>query len=151
MQGTVDKLWRNQRPDGSEYWVLSIDGQRYSAFEPDLMRGIEAGHRVEFAFTQSRGHRNLTALKRLSPGPGDTSTLPSPSPEALRIVRTSCLRTAAELLSGSTMLPEQKLLAAAKMAERLEEHVLGKPSPVARSQNSAATGSQPKREEKNGR
>ena len=124
VQGTVDSIRRNERPDGSEYWVLSIGGQRYSAWDSDLVEGVQAGDRVEFAFTNAGRYRNLTALKRLAPAEPASAALAA-VPESLRIVRMNCLRTAAEMLHNTSLLPEQRLSTAIALAERLERHVLG--------------------------
>ena len=124
MQGTLDSIRRSERSDGSEYWVLSIGGQRHSAWDSDLVEGVEAGDRVEFAFTNAGRYRNLTALKRLAAADPATAAL-APVPESLRIVRMNCLRTAAEMLNNTALLPEQRLSTAIALAERLERHVLG--------------------------
>ena len=109
MQGTVDKIWHNHRADGSEYWVLSIDGQRYSTWDKNMIADVQKGDSVEFAFTDSGRYRNLTALKRLSGSPFPTAGKMAPSPESLRTVKMNCLRTAAEMLKDTTLLPEQKV------------------------------------------
>jgi len=125
MQGTVNRIWHNQRADGSEYWVVSVDGLRYSTWDENLVRGIREGDTVEFAFNRSGRYRNLTALKRASPPPFTTADKLVPSPKSLRIVRMSCLRTAAEMVKDSTLLPEQKVSLVLTIAQRLEKHVLG--------------------------
>jgi len=124
VQGTVDKIWHNQRADGSEYWVLSIDGQRYSTWDKNMIAHIREGDPVEFTFTDSGRYRNLTALKQLSGEPFITTDRMAPSPESLRTVKMSCLRTAAEMLKGTTLLPEQKVSLAINMAQMLESYVL---------------------------
>jgi len=43
----------------------------------------------------------------------------------------SCLRTAAELVSGANMMPDQKASLAISVAEKLEKHVLRGPVAVA--------------------
>ena len=45
-------------------------------------------------------------------------------PESRRIVRMNCLRTAAEMLKDSTLLPEQKLSLVTSIAGSPEQHVL---------------------------
>ena len=65
MRGTIDRLWNNDREDGSKYWVLSIDGQRYSTHDADLVRDVQPGDNVEFSFTTSGRFRNLVSLKKL--------------------------------------------------------------------------------------
>lgn len=127
VQGTVSKIWHNQRADGSEYWVLLIDGQRYSTWDSNLIANIEEGDSVEFAFTHSGRYRNLTALKRLPGSPFITADKLIPSAGTLRSIRMSCLRTAAEMLKDTTFLPEQRVSLSIAMAKRLENHVLGSP------------------------
>lgn len=124
VQGTVDKIWHNQRADGSEYWVLSIDGKRYSTWDKNMVAHIREGDSVEFTFTDSGRYRNLTALKRLSGSVPTTVDKMAPRPESLRTVKMNCLRTAAEMLKDTTLLPEQKVALAINMAQELENHVL---------------------------
>ncbi len=121
--GTVDKIWHNHRADGSEYWVLSINGKRYSTWDKNMVEGVQEGNWVEFAFTDSGRYHNLTVLKRLSGSASGTEKI-APSPEALRMVKMSCLRTAAEMLKDTTLVPEQKVLLAMEMARKLESYIL---------------------------
>jgi len=127
MQGTVNKVWHNHRADGSEFWVLSVDGQRYSTWDRSLIKDVREGDPVEFAFTHSGRYRSLTALKRLPGPPSITSDRLGPSPASLRIVRMNCLRTAAEMLKDTTLLPEQKVSLSIAMAKTLEKHVMSPP------------------------
>jgi len=48
-------------------------------------------------------------------------------PEAIRIVRMNCLRTAAELIKDANTLPDRKLAMVMTAAEQLEQHVLRPP------------------------
>jgi hypothetical protein len=124
VQGTVDKLWRNERPDGSKYWVVSIDGKRYSTWNEQLIRNLTPGDEVAFSCTTSGRHHTLMALKRVGqPRRAKPETLVA-SRTSRPIVRMSCLRTAAELLRGSNLLPEQRLAACVTFSQRLERHVL---------------------------
>ena len=66
MPGAVNKCWRNQRPDGSQYWVLSIDGKRYSTLSCELVSDIREGDGVEFSFHTSSRYRKVAAIARLS-------------------------------------------------------------------------------------
>lgn len=124
MQGTVNRIWHNRREDGSEYWVVSIDGQRYSTWDGDMLANVHQGDSVEFAFARSGHFRNLTALKPVQPAAFVTADTLQISAESLRIVRMNCLRTAAEMLKDTTYLPEQKVALAIEMAAKLEGHVL---------------------------
>ena len=124
MQGTVGKIWHNHRTDGSEFWVLSIDGERYSTWDRNLIVNIQEGDLVEFTYDQSGRFRNLKALNRLSRSPFMTADLLTTSPESLRIVRMNCLKISAELLKDTTMLPEQKTSMTIAMSKKLEENIL---------------------------
>lgn len=124
VQGTVNKIWHNRRPDGSEYWVVSVDGQRYTTSRRDLVEGIQEGDRIELSLYNSGRYRRIAALARLPHTAFVTADRLLPNPESLRIIRMNCLRTAAEMLKDTTLLPEQKLAMAITVAERLEQHVL---------------------------
>ncbi len=123
----MDKIWHNQRTDGSEYWALSINGERYTIWEKDLIADIKEGDLVEFAFTFSGRYRNLTGIRRLASSAFTTADKLVSDPTSLRITRMNCLRTAAEMLKDTTLLPEQKVSLAITMAQQLENHVLGNP------------------------
>ncbi len=125
--GKVDNVWKNERADGSEYWVVSIDGKRYSTWDGTVAGNVQSGDPVEFAFTTSGRYRNLTALKRAPVGSAPADELVQLPPEPVRIIRMNCLRTAAEMLKDSTLLPEQKASMAIALAARLEAHVLFAP------------------------
>ena len=117
MHGTVENVWENTREDGTVYWVLTIDGRRYSAFDPDLVQDVGPGDRVEFSYTSSGRYKNLLAIRRLTDQPEHPS-------ETVRIVRMNSLRTAAELLRDSSLTPDQRAVAAIDIAEKLECHIL---------------------------
>lgn len=125
MRGTVDKVWHNHRADGSEHWVLSIDGKRYGTWKKEMVSDVEPGDTVEFMYAPSGRYRNLTALYVVRKAGFRTADELAVSPESMRIVRMNCLRTAAELLDGANMLPERKVSQALAIAKRLEKHVTG--------------------------
>lgn len=127
VKGTVNRIWHNRKPDGSGYWVLSIDGQQYSTWDRNLARNIEQGDLVEFLFTESGRYRNLTFLKRLGSAGFATADKLLVSPESLWIVRMNCLRTATEMISEASLLSDQKICRVISIAKRLEDHVLRSP------------------------
>lgn len=135
MQGTVEKIWCNQQQDGTQYWVLSIDGTRYSTFNKEFVEDISEGDWVEFSLFNSGRYRRIAALARLPHTAFVTADRLLPNPESLRVIRMNCLRTAAEMLKDTTLLPEQKLAMAITVAERLEQHVLRPPRSDAQQQS----------------
>ena len=123
MHGIVDKIWRNHRTDGSEYWVLCIDNERYSTWDRNHMENLQEGDAVEFAYTQSGRYRNLISLQRQPPTP-TTTAFPQTPPEPAHLkFRLNCLRITAELLQGHPGLPEEKLQLALHLAKRLEQQL----------------------------
>ena len=134
MQGIVDDIQRKERTNGAEYWIVSISGQRYSAWDKKTFEDVLAGDQVDFTFTTSGRYRNLKSMRRLPPASFVTADNLLLAPEPLRIIRMNCLRTAAEMLRESTLLPEQKLALVQTMAERLEQHVLRPPATGTRQQ-----------------
>ena len=130
MYGRLEKIWHNRRADGSEYWVLSIDNQRYTVSNRDLIRNIHDGDFVEFAFTSSGRYRTIITLKRnVMKGREERD---QPCPETHRDTRLHCLRTAALLVQDSDVTPERKPKLAMDVARKLERYAGGNPTTVDR-------------------
>ena len=127
VKGKVSRIWHNLGADGSEYWVLSIDGQRYSTWDNNMISNVHEGDLVEFAFSPSGRYRNLTALNRLPAPPFTIANKVMISPESLRVVRMNCLRTAAEMLNEASLLYDQKSETVITVAKKLENFVLSSP------------------------
>ena len=117
-RGTIESIWHNRRADGSEYWVLMIDGKRYSTFDPEHVSYIQEGDSVEFSFLQSGSYRNLIALKPLG------TAVPAIPANFIRRARAHCILAASLLLANSSQPPEQKAGIAVEMAKKLEGYVL---------------------------
>jgi hypothetical protein len=125
MLGKVDRVWQNEREDGSTYWAIRIDGVRYTTWDRKLAEGIQPGDPVEFAFTNAGKYRQLTALRRTSEtAPGNADRAQTSVRRTCK-VRLSCLRTAAALVADTNLQPEQRASLAIALADRFEQHVLG--------------------------
>jgi len=125
MRGRVERISRSERPDGSEYWIVTIDGRRYCTWDRSHVEGIREGDAVEFAFTRSDRSCNLTAMRPLGlPGFVRADRLLSRSASP-RFVRMNCLRTAAELIQGLNALPDRKAAVAVETARTFEAYVMG--------------------------
>ena len=117
-RGTIERIWHNRRTDGSEYWVIKIDGKTYGTFDPEHVSYIQEGDTVEFSFSQSGKYRNLIAIKPLN------STFSPVSEEVFRNVRTHCIIAASLLLVNAPQQPEQKAYLALEIAQKLEKYAL---------------------------
>jgi len=116
MKGTIEKIWENQRKDGEKYWVLAIDGQRYSVWEESLLAGLNPGDAVDFSYTTSGRYKKITRMARAEELQEKRSR---------EIVRMSCIRSAAELVANSEDSPEKKAELVLKLARQFEQHILG--------------------------
>lgn len=106
MKGTIERIWENQRKDGEKYWVLQIDGQRYSVWDANLLENLSAGDVVDFSYITSGRYKKITRIAR-------AEELQEKRSRA--IARMSCIRSAVELVAGSEGTPEK----------RFEQHILG--------------------------
>jgi len=120
VEGTLENIRRGSREDGSEYWVLTIDGKKYSTYDSEHVSYIQEGEKVEFSYTYSGSFKRIIAIRRLGSGQIEART----RPEALRIVRMNCLRTAAEMIRDAEVTPGGRADLVIVIAKRLEEHVL---------------------------
>lgn len=119
-KGKIEKIWENKTRDGTPYWVLAINGDRYSAFEQEMLHGLQEGDEIEFDWKQAGRYRNLAELRKLSASRAD-----APYDRDLSIVRMSCLRSAAELLAYQRLGLEKKGELVVDLAARFEAYVLG--------------------------
>lgn len=118
MRGRINKIWENSSKEGQKYWVLSIDGKRYSVFDGDYVDGLEEGSVVEYDANKKGKYNNITALKKIQVD--DDSYL---SRKDEQIIRMSCLKSASELLSGIDMEPDKKADAAIGVARKFQRYV----------------------------
>ena len=118
VQGKVNKIWHNRRTDGSEYWVITIDGKRYGTFDPEHVSYIQEGDAVEFSCSQNGSYWNLIAIKPLNPKFSPISE------KTFRKVRTNCIIAASLLLMNSPQQSEQKTDLALEIARKLEKYTL---------------------------
>ena len=121
-QGTIEKIWENETRDGKPYWVLKIDGERYSAFDEDAIGVLHEGDHVGFQWKQAGKYRNLAAIKRCRANNAGSA---NGYDHQLSIVRMSCLKSASELLASYQKVPpERRVDMALEWARRFEEYVL---------------------------
>jgi hypothetical protein len=121
MRGTIEKLWEREDRNGRRYFLLEIGGQRYSLWDEDLMDGLGEGIPVEYQWKQAGKYRNLTSVKR----DGRYRPLPGPERRDRDMVRMSCLKSAASLLSSSDLPPDEKGDVTLDLAKQFEKYILG--------------------------
>ena len=46
MEGKVEKIWENEK-NGKKYWVMAIDGERYSVWDVKYINCISEGSVVD--------------------------------------------------------------------------------------------------------
>ena len=119
MKGKIDKIWENESKDGKKYWVLSINGKRYSVWDEDYLNGVDEGAMVEYNWKKSGKYQNITELRKIR------SEDPYLIQKDEQIVRMSCLKSASELLSGMDMEPEKKADMAIGIARKFQKYVKG--------------------------
>ena len=74
MQGRVGKSWENDG-NGRPYWVLQIDGERYTTWNRKSLEGVQEGSLIEYEYKQSGKYRNISSLAPVStPDEGDEPT-----------------------------------------------------------------------------
>jgi hypothetical protein len=116
MQGTIKRIWENQSKKGETYWVLLIDGKRFSLWDRNLLQGLKEGERVDFLWKHDRQYKKIININTLSNG----------NEKDIQIIRMSCIRSAAELLSDMILSLDEKSEVAINLARQFESYVLGK-------------------------
>jgi hypothetical protein len=133
MKGEIEKIWKNQTPDGRKYNVLQIAGVRYSLWEGDYLDKLSEGQTLEFDFRESGEFKNISKIydpagaKKQS----ENSDLP-PEPKgnddqqgqkARQIVRMSSLRSASQILNGSRIPAGERAEKTIEIAKKFEKYI----------------------------
>jgi hypothetical protein len=122
MQGTIEAIYENEGRSGRTYWVLSIDGQNYSVWDPDLINGLNSGDRIEYRWRKSGNFKNITELERLEA----TSENSNPDGKQDQIVRMTSLKYASLLVGNDTDIDlGDKPELALDIAKRFERYIKG--------------------------
>lgn len=121
MKGTIEKIWQNKTKDKKDYWVLSIDGERYSVWEPDYMKDVKEGLSVEYEWTQSGEFKKITVM-------GVTGAKPKSSVKLgykdQQIVRMACLKSASTLVSNTELTSGERAEVALDLARKFERYIV---------------------------
>lgn len=119
MQGKIDKIWENESKEGKKYWVLSINGDRYSVWDENYLNGIDEGSFVEYSWKKSGRYKNIMNLKKIRHELDDSTF----NQRDEQITRMSCLKSASKLLSGIDMEPDKKADMAIGIARKFQKYV----------------------------
>jgi hypothetical protein len=119
MNGRIQKILE-KRDKG--YWLVNIDGQSYSVWDPKYLTDLKTGDGVEYEWKESGKFRNITNLKKLdlTPDP-DNSQQPD---RDLKIIRMSCLKSATCLLPHMPDEVTDRMDYVMSAARKFEEYVL---------------------------
>jgi hypothetical protein len=124
MQGRIEKIWENETKGGKTYWVLEIDGEKYSVWKPSYLEGIGEGDWVEYEFKESGDFRNITQLELCEPEEFGQAKARF-SPETIRVTRATSLRYAIDLAATDQELDSQgKAEFVLETAPKFEQYIL---------------------------
>ena len=107
MRGKIERIWENHTKNGEKYWVLFISGKNYSVWDSSVIEGLSEGAEVEYEFKRSGKYNKITDLKVIQE-PAQSGQAPAQDTRELRIIRMSCLRSAAEIISPYNLDLEEK-------------------------------------------
>lgn len=126
----MERIWENER-NGKPYWVLRINGERYTVWNPKLLEGIQEGSLVAYEFKRSGNYRHITRLIPV-PEPGETGAGSAGlylNERDARMVRMSALRSAAQLIYTIEMRWEEKVESTLQLAREFERYIMGQLPP----------------------
>ncbi len=119
MKGVIEKVWDKLDRKGGRYLVLQIAGERYSLWDEQRMNGLEEGIVVEYEWKQAGRYKNISTIE-LDP---DYSATHRAQKRDRDVVRMSCLKSAAALLSSADADPEKKGQLTLDLARQFERYV----------------------------
>ena len=66
MRGMIESIERKSKGD-KVWWLLTIDGQKYSYWNAEQMATLKSGQTIEFDFVQKNNFKNITGIIELPP------------------------------------------------------------------------------------
>ena len=129
MRGKVERIWRSKLDNGI-YWILSIDGQRYTYGRHELPGGMREGSQVDYLYRETEGYRSLSRLSVIGQRTQGSRQRESPSRDYQserdrRLFRASCLRSATQMIYEIDMKWEDKVRETLNLAKQFERYVIG--------------------------
>jgi len=125
MKGIIDKIWKNKTDDGKPYFVLKIEGEKYSVWDNKYMEGLDEGAAVEYESTQSGKFKKITDMRKIElEARFEPPERKSRDRNGEEIVRMSCIRSAAALVADFGAPPEEKAEITLGLARKFEKYVI---------------------------
>ena len=118
MLGTIERIFENKTQKGKRYWVLKINGKRYSVFDRGIVENVSEGQLVDFLYRTDGNYRTITSLEN-----ANSSARTLQRQKSQHIARMSCLKNAIELLSGYKMKIDERVGLTLEIAHRFEEEL----------------------------
>jgi len=123
MKGIIDKIWENKTKEGKRYWVLNIGGENYSVWDKRHMEGLQEGIAVDYDWSQSGDFRKVTGIRKLD-APPYLDPEDRIDGRSQQIVRMSCIKSAAALVSSAEADPDEKGEITIGIARKFEKYVV---------------------------
>ena len=74
MIGIIDQIEKKMAKNNKAYHALTVDGERYSVWDAEIVKNCKEGDTVEIEWGQSGDFKNLTSLKVVAGGSGVVPT-----------------------------------------------------------------------------
>ena len=122
MKGEVERVWKNRTFDGREYCVIQVNGEKYSLWDDRYFDRIQEGQEIEFDFRDSGDFKNITRIGEPSEQqPFDRTDYDQERQNS--IIKMSCLKSAAQILSGSKIPYKNRADRAIEIARKFEKYI----------------------------
>ena len=125
MRGTIEGIVERTSRSGKRYWLVTIDSNRFYAWEPKYAKSFDSGQMVGYEWRDSGDYRSITSMEMVTDdGQEAEPNYPPMDPRDMRIVRMSCLRSAAEVLQGYGRDDSEVDETVLDMAREFERYIL---------------------------
>lgn len=124
MKGKVEEISRQISKKGDEYLRVTIDGEKYTIWDPDYFDMFQEGDIIDFEYTESTQWKNITEMAVVDP---TTNEAPEKGKylrlKDKQIARMSCLKSAAYLLANIEKDPSEKGQDTLSLAKVFEKYI----------------------------
>ncbi|MEM2691449.1 MAG: hypothetical protein QXS01_05045 [Candidatus Bathyarchaeia archaeon] len=116
-KGIVEGIEQKKTRKGEEYWIVTIDGERYSLWNKDYFEQLQEGDLVAYRWRESGDFKKIVEIERIGNDLEEREK---------KLTKMGCLKYAVELAASAFNLDETKKLSfALEAAEAFERYIMG--------------------------
>jgi len=126
LKGRIDEIKEMEKKNGNKYHLATINGEKYSIWDPKQVEGLKQGSVVEYQFRYEKGrYKSITELELIDDSNCELGNygLEELTGKDIQIGRMTSLKYAMEITKDLGFGLEDKIDITVDLAKRLEKYI----------------------------